>query len=84
MDAASARIHLRHDLDRATGYSRALQRTIEFYRQYVVEILSCDERHHHVAREKLDVLATSAIPQDVASIRELIDLARDMHRDSHQ
>lgn len=78
MDSHDARIHLLHDLDRAVGCSRALQRTIAFHDELVREILSCDAIHHHVAREKCDVLATLAIPQDLAAIRERLADARAM------
>lgn len=77
MEPQHARVHLLHDLDRAAGCSRGLQRTIEFYREYVVEILSCDASYHHIAAEKLDALAF-AMPQDIAAIRERITDARDM------
>jgi hypothetical protein len=54
-----------------------MQRTIAYYREYVVEILSCDEIHHPVASEKCDVLAYR-VKQDIAACRELIEVARDM------
>ena len=78
MDARSARIHLLCDLDAAAGCTRALQSEIAYYRQYVLEILSCEARHHHVAREKIDVLATHRVPSCVAAIESKIARAREM------
>jgi hypothetical protein len=78
MDARSARIHELCDLDSAAGCTRALQSDLKYYREYVLEILSCDAIHHPVASEKLDVLARNVIPKRVAGIEECIARAREM------
>lgn len=82
MEAPHARVHLLHELARARGSTIAFERELCSYRELVVEILSCDVQHHHVAREKLDVIARSVVPRYLAYMRERLDDVRQLHAES--